>query len=83
MEDMPELVEVGNKLRIEVGTVGRYRFYILKTFNLHVPGFQNFQKCTRAIYPKLPSQTCDYLYKLFLIISVLTNLYFLAGNIFD
>ena len=25
---------------------------------------QNFQKCTRAIYPKLPSQTCDYLYKL-------------------
>ena len=22
--------------------------------------FQNFQKCTRAIHPKLPSRTCDY-----------------------
>ena len=22
--------------------------------------FQNFQKCTWAIYPKSPSQTCDY-----------------------
>ena len=22
--------------------------------------FQNFQKCTRAIYPKSPSQICDY-----------------------
>ena len=22
--------------------------------------FQNFQKCTRAIYRKLPSQACDY-----------------------
>ena len=22
--------------------------------------FQNFQKSTRVIYPKLPSQTCDY-----------------------
>ena len=22
--------------------------------------FQNFQKYTRAIYPKSPSQTCDY-----------------------
>ena len=22
--------------------------------------FQNFQKCTQAIYPKLPSEICDY-----------------------
>ena len=22
--------------------------------------FQNFQKCTREIYPKSPSQVCDY-----------------------
>ena len=26
--------------------------------------FQNFQKYTRVIYPKFPSQTCDYQYKL-------------------
>ena len=25
---------------------------------------QNFQKCTQAIYPKPPSQACDYWYKL-------------------
>ena len=25
--------------------------------------FRNFQKCTRAIYTKSPSQTCHYLYK--------------------
>ena len=27
--------------------------------------FQNFQKCTRAIYPKSPSQQWDYYYKFF------------------
>ena len=27
---------------------------------LKILNFPNFQKCTRAIYPKWPSQTCDY-----------------------
>ena len=33
-----------------------------KFWNWPIGQFQNFQKCTRAIYPKPPSQTCVYQY---------------------
>ena len=48
--------------RVITGIITRVIFEKFEIALVLLGQFQNFQKCTRTIYPKSPSQPCDYQY---------------------